>query len=138
MTAPTVVIIAAGKGTRMKSATPKALHELCGRPLIGWVIAAAKDAGAPTVVVVQGPERELDGHLPDGVETAVQQAAKGTADAVLAAADQIAAGPVVVLSGDVPLIPGSMIEHLIDTHTREAAAVPSPALSLAHPRGNVT
>jgi len=135
MTAPTVVIMAAGKGTRMKSATPKALHELCGRPLIGWVIAAAKEAGAPTVVVIQGPDRELDGHLPDGVETAVQQAAKGTADAVLAAADQIADGPVVVLSGDVPLIPGSMIEHLIDTHTREDAAATVLTMELDDPAG---
>jgi bifunctional UDP-N-acetylglucosamine pyrophosphorylase/glucosamine-1-phosphate N-acetyltransferase len=135
MTAPTVVIMAAGKGTRMKSATPKALHELCGRPLIGWVIAAAKDAGAPTVVVVQGPEHELDGHLPDGVETAVQEVAKGTADAVLAAAEQIADGPVVVLSGDVPLITGATIEDLIDTHTREDAAATLLTMELDDPAG---
>src|SRR3954452_23027588 len=122
MTAPTVVIMAAGKGTRMKSEKPKALHELCGRPLIGWVVAAAREAGAGKVVVVDGPERGLQGELPDGVEVAVQQEAKGTADAVLAAAEHIGDGPVVVLSGDVPLITGEAIEDLIDTHTRMDAA----------------
>ena len=133
MTAPTVVIMAAGKGTRMKSATPKALHELCGRPLIGWVVAAARAAGAPRIVVVQGPDRELDGRLPAGVETAVQQEAKGTADAVLAAADSFVSGPVVVLSGDVPLITGAVIEDLIDSHTRENAAATILTIELDDP-----
>src|SRR3954447_23440751 len=81
MTAPTVLIMAAGKGTRMKSATPKALHDLCGRPLIGWVIAAAQEAGGAKVVVIDGPDRALEGNLPDGAEIAVQPEAKGTADA---------------------------------------------------------
>lgn len=52
MTAATVVIMAAGHGTRMRSRTPKVLHDLCGRPLIGWSVAAAQAAGAERVVVV--------------------------------------------------------------------------------------
>jgi bifunctional UDP-N-acetylglucosamine pyrophosphorylase / glucosamine-1-phosphate N-acetyltransferase len=135
MTAPTVVIIAAGKGTRMKSDLPKALHELCGRPLIGWVVAAAREAGAAKVVVVDGPDRVLEGELPDGVEIAVQREAKGTADAVLAAAEHIGDGPVVVLSGDVPLITGEAIEDLIDRHTREDAAATVVTVELDDPRG---
>ncbi|MGB2710124.1 MAG: NTP transferase domain-containing protein, partial [Conexibacter sp.] len=51
--------MAAGQGTRMRSATPKVLHPLCGRPLLGWPIAAARAAGAAKVVVVGGPDRAL-------------------------------------------------------------------------------
>ncbi len=91
MTAPVVVILAAGQGTRMRSATPKVLHPLCGRPLLLWPIAAARAAGAQKVVVVGGPDRALAGHLPDGddVVLAVQQEPRGTADAVLSAAQEI-------------------------------------------------
>src|SRR3954451_2732280 len=135
MTAPTVVIMAAGKGTRMKSSTPKALHELCGRPLIGWVVAAAQDGGAARIVVVDGPDGELAPHLAQGVETVVQPEAKGTADAVLVAAGHIGDGPVVVLSADVPLITGEAIEHLIDSHTREGAAATIVTMELDDPRG---
>src|SRR4051812_41453875 len=106
MTDATAVIMAAGKGTRMKSAVPKVLHELCGRPLIGWVVAAAQDAGIGKVVVVDGTDRELEGHLPEGVEIAIQKKPRGTADAVLAANFHFHSsdGAVLVLSGDVPLI----------------------------------
>jgi bifunctional UDP-N-acetylglucosamine pyrophosphorylase / glucosamine-1-phosphate N-acetyltransferase len=135
MTAPTVVIMAAGKGTRMKSDLPKALHELCGRSLVGWVVAAAQEAGAAKVVVVDGPDRALEGHLPDGVETVVQQEAKGTADAVLAAAEDFGSGPVVVLSGDVPLITAEAIRDLLGTHESEGAAATIVIVELADPAG---
>ena len=62
--APTVVILAAGEGTRMRSSLPKVLHPLCGRPLIAWPIEAARAAGAGKVVVVDGPKRRLADHLP--------------------------------------------------------------------------
>ena len=61
VTAPTVVILAAGQGTRMRSRTPKMLHELCGRPMIDWTVAAALEAGAGKVVVVGSPDGALDG-----------------------------------------------------------------------------
>ena len=121
MTAPTVVIMAAGKGTRMRSATPKVLHELCGRPLIGWVVAAAQEAGAGRVVVVDGADRTLEGRLPDGVEIAIQEQARGTADAVLAAAGRWGDEPVVVLSGDVPLVTAEAIAGLLEAHERAGA-----------------
>ena len=89
MTALTAVILAAGQGTRMRSNLPKVLHELCGRPLVGWPIAAAREAGADRVVVVEGPDRLLEGRLGDGVETAVQPVANGTGGAVQAAADAL-------------------------------------------------
>jgi bifunctional UDP-N-acetylglucosamine pyrophosphorylase/glucosamine-1-phosphate N-acetyltransferase len=107
---PTVVIMAAGEGTRMRSATPKVLHDLCGRPLVAWPIAAAREAGAGKVLVVGGPDRALDGMLPDGVTLLVQEEPRGTADAVRAAAGELEPdAPVVVLSGDVPLVTAELI-----------------------------
>ncbi|HKI39016.1 MAG TPA: NTP transferase domain-containing protein, partial [Mycobacterium sp.] len=67
MSDPVVLILAAGQGTRMRSQTPKVLHELCGRPLILWPVRAALAAGAGTVVVVDSPARALQPILPDGV-----------------------------------------------------------------------
>ncbi len=76
----------------MRSATPKVLHPLCGRPLLAWPIAAAREAGASKVVVVGGPDRALEPFLPEGVALAVQPVSDGTAGAVRAAADQIDPG----------------------------------------------
>jgi bifunctional UDP-N-acetylglucosamine pyrophosphorylase/glucosamine-1-phosphate N-acetyltransferase len=117
----------------MRSAVPKVLHELCGRPLIGWVVAAAQEAGIGRVVVVDGPDRDLEGHLPDGVEIAVQEQAKGTADAVLAAAGHFGAGPVLVLSGDVPLITAEALTALLDAHRHEDAAATMMTMELDDP-----
>ena len=63
VTAPAVVILAAGQGTRMRSAVQKLLHPLCGRPIIEWPVAAARAAGASKIVVVDGPERRLESTL---------------------------------------------------------------------------
>src|SRR4051794_3081515 len=86
MTAPTIVILAAGQGSRMRSALPKVLHPLCGRPLVHWPVQAARDAGAGRIVVVDSAARPLDGHLPHDVVLAVQERPNGTADALEAAA----------------------------------------------------
>jgi bifunctional UDP-N-acetylglucosamine pyrophosphorylase/glucosamine-1-phosphate N-acetyltransferase len=67
------VILAAGEGTRMRSALPKVLHPLCGRPVIAWPVEAAKAAGAKTVVVVDNPKRRLQEHLPEDVEVAKRE-----------------------------------------------------------------
>ena len=87
MPAPTVVILAAGEGTRMRSALPKVLHPICGRPMILWpLLRGAGGRGAERIVVVDDPERRLAEHLPDGVEVAIQEEPRGTGDAVVAAA----------------------------------------------------
>src|SRR3954454_924081 len=99
--APTLVILAAGEGTRMRSAVPKVLHPLCGRPLILWPVLAAQQAGAGSVVVVDTPQRKLAEHLPDGVRHAIQERPRGTGDAVAAARAHIDAdATVVVANGD--------------------------------------
>jgi bifunctional UDP-N-acetylglucosamine pyrophosphorylase / glucosamine-1-phosphate N-acetyltransferase len=132
----TVVILAAGQGTRMRSRVPKMLHDLCGRPLVRWPVAAALEAGADTVVVVTAPDTSFDGHLPDGVMTVVQPVADGTGGAVRAAIDAIAAdATVVVLPGDAPLVTAQTITELVATHTDEEAAATMATMVLADPSG---
>jgi len=107
----------------MRSAVPKLLHPLCGRPMVAWPVAAAREAGAAKIVVVDGPGRQLESSLDADVVVAVQERALGTADAVRAAAGQIdPEGTVVVLNGDVPLITAQTIRELVDAHARSGAA----------------
>ena len=134
MTAPTIVILAAGQGTRMRSATPKVLHPLCGRPLVHWPIHAAREAGAGRIVVVDSAARPLDGHLPEDVVLAVQQHPNGTADAVQAAAGAFPEdGTVVVLSGDVPLVTADFVRELVAAHTASGAAATMATMVLDEP-----
>jgi bifunctional UDP-N-acetylglucosamine pyrophosphorylase/glucosamine-1-phosphate N-acetyltransferase len=128
--------MAAGEGTRMRSQTPKLLHSLCGRPMIAWSVAAAKEAGAARVVVVDSPKRDLEAVLDHEVEFAVQEQPRGTADAVRAAAAQIAgADVVVVLNGDHPLISPATIRGLAEAHQRTGAAATIATAVLDDPRG---
>jgi bifunctional UDP-N-acetylglucosamine pyrophosphorylase / glucosamine-1-phosphate N-acetyltransferase len=133
--APTVVILAAGQGTRMRSRTPKVLHDLCGRPMIAWPIAAALAAGAQRIVVVDGPQRALEGHLPDGVAIAVQPEPNGTGGAVQAAADSLGDGPVLVLNGDVPLITAQALAQLLSAHQSAGAQACMATMEPADPTG---
>ena len=84
--ATTALIMAAGQGTRMRSAVPKVLHEVCGRPMIAWPILAAREAGAGRVCVIVSPDHDLSSVLPEGTETIVQPVADGTGGALRAAA----------------------------------------------------
>jgi bifunctional UDP-N-acetylglucosamine pyrophosphorylase/glucosamine-1-phosphate N-acetyltransferase len=128
--------MAAGEGTRMRSATPKVLHDLCGRPLVAWPVEAAREAGAGKVVVVGGPDRELDGLLPDGVVLAVQEEPRGTGDAVRAAADELDGdAPVLVLSGDVPLVTAELLRDLATVHIAADAAATMVTMDLDDPSG---
>jgi bifunctional UDP-N-acetylglucosamine pyrophosphorylase/glucosamine-1-phosphate N-acetyltransferase len=136
VTAPVVVILAAGQGTRMRSTVQKLLHPLCGRPIIDWSIAAAREAGAGRVVVVDSPERRLESIAGDGVELAVQEAPRGTADAVKAATGLI--GPdetVVVINGDVPLVRPETLQALVEAHDRSHSAATIVTVVLDDPSG---
>ena len=137
MSAPTVVIMAAGEGTRMRSRVPKVLHDLCGRPLGLWPVHAALEAGAAKVVVVGGPDRALERHLPADVELAVQDVADGTGGAVRAAVGHFANadGPVIILSGDVPLMTAGAIQALAAAHVASTAAATLLTTELADPAG---
>lgn len=140
VTAPVVVILAAGQGTRMRSATPKLLHPLCGRPLIEWPIAAARAAGARKVVVVGGPDRALEPAVArqddPAVALAVQREPRGTADAVLAAANHLDRdAPVIVLNGDVPLMTGEALRALAQAHAEHRASATMLTMLLEDPSG---
>jgi bifunctional UDP-N-acetylglucosamine pyrophosphorylase / glucosamine-1-phosphate N-acetyltransferase len=134
--APTVLILAAGEGTRMQSETPKVLHPICGRLMIDWPIRAAQQAGAGRIVVVDGPARRLEGRLPDGVEIAVQEEPNGTGDAVRSGAGHVGAeDTVLVLMGDVPLITAEAIAALVQAHEESGAAATMATMELENPTG---
>jgi bifunctional UDP-N-acetylglucosamine pyrophosphorylase/glucosamine-1-phosphate N-acetyltransferase len=107
----------------MRSAVPKVLHPLCGRPIIAWAVAAAREAGAARVIVVDNPKRRLGEHLPEGVEVAIQEEPRGTGDAVAAAASLLDPGAtVVVINGDVALLTAEAIRRLVEAHEAAGAA----------------
>jgi bifunctional UDP-N-acetylglucosamine pyrophosphorylase / glucosamine-1-phosphate N-acetyltransferase len=132
--APTVLVMAAGEGTRMKSAIPKALHPVCGRPMIAWPILAARDAGAGRIAVIVSPDRDISAGLPDGTETVVQPQADGTGGAIRAAADVLRdSKTVVVLSGDHPVISAEAVAGLLEAHRASGAAATVMTTELADP-----
>ena len=119
----TVLIMAAGHGTRMRSSVPKVLHPVAGKPMVHWVIEAARGAGASRILCITRPGDGVAEGLPEGVEVVEQQEGEGTGAAVLAARDQLAPDEtVVVLSADHPLVERTLIEELLASHAREGAA----------------
>jgi bifunctional UDP-N-acetylglucosamine pyrophosphorylase/glucosamine-1-phosphate N-acetyltransferase len=117
MPSATAIILAAGEGTRMKSQKPKVLHEVAGRSMLAQVLDAVKRAGLERAAVVVGPDRvdvaEAAEAVFPGVAVAVQAERRGTAHAVLAAREIIAAGDdLIVLYGDTPLLTPSTIKRL--------------------------
>jgi bifunctional UDP-N-acetylglucosamine pyrophosphorylase / glucosamine-1-phosphate N-acetyltransferase len=121
------VVLAAGLGTRMKSQRPKHLHPLLGRPVVDWVVAAARKLEPDPLVVVTSPSTraELEGLLPEGVLVAVQEEPRGTGDAAAAARAALEGfdGDVLVLAGDAAQLSGEVLQQLLDTHRHEGAAV---------------
>jgi len=127
-----VAIMAAGKGTRLRSKRPKVLHEVGGRALLLHVIAAAKTIASPEdiyCIVGHEAERVQAAVAPTGVSFVLQEPQQGTGHAmqVLKAWLQTSARPLpehlLVLSGDVPLIRPETLAALRDLHLREKAAM---------------
>src|SRR5437588_3456261 len=114
------VVMAAGIGTRMKSAMPKHLHPLLGRRMVDWVVDAARGAGVERLVVVVSPQA---GDLVEGVEVAVQEEPLGTGDAVRQARAALEGfgGDILVLNGDVPTLRPETIHALVETHRAAGA-----------------
>jgi bifunctional UDP-N-acetylglucosamine pyrophosphorylase / glucosamine-1-phosphate N-acetyltransferase len=117
----TALIMAAGQGTRMRSSTPKVLHPVCGKPMVEWVVDAARRSGAGRVVCVVRPGDGVAEGLPEGVEVAEQYEGEGTGAAVLAARATVADGPVVILSGDHPLVTSTHLAELLAEHEAQRA-----------------
>ncbi len=120
------IVLAAGKGTRMKSARPKVLHELCGRPMLWWVLNALRRTGVDEPIVVTNPELDLLlGEL--DAPTVVQAEQLGTGHAVRIALDALEPrdGLLVVAYGDMPLVDASIFEDVL------AAVDPDAGTALA-------
>ena len=115
--------MAGGLGTRMKSSVPKHLHELLGRRMVDWIIETGRAAGADPIVVVASPATREE-FATSGVAVAIQESPLGTGDAVRCAHTALEGhdGDVLVLSGDTPLLTAGLLEELVETHHREAAA----------------
>lgn len=137
-----VIVMAAGKGTRMRSATPKVLHRIGGRSLLDHAVTAARGLAPEHLVVVVRHERDaVVSHLaqvaPDAVP-ADQDEIPGTGRAVacgLAALPEQLDGPVVVTSGDVPLLDTATLEALVAQHVQRADAVTLLTTTLDNPFG---
>ncbi len=117
-----VVILAAGKGSRMKSDLPKVLHMVNGRTMIEHSIEKVRSLGVEDVIVVVGYKREqVQGLLGDSVHYAVQERQLGTGHAVMMARELLEGfdGNVVVLYGDMPMINPDTIQRLIDTREQD-------------------
>src|SRR5205809_716792 len=113
------VVMAAGLGTRMKSATPKHLHPLLGRRLVDWVVEAVRPLGPEPLVVVLSPEAA--GAL-DSVVVAIQQRPLGTGDSLRAARESVGnAQTVLVVSGDHPRISSELLNQLLTEHRSTGA-----------------
>ena len=129
---PIVIILAAGEGTRMKSSTPKVLHEIAGRSLLGHVIEAAATIEPEHLVVVVGHGGEsVNAHLEEvapWVITVEQTERNGTGHAVRIALEflvergvEIGESPVVVLTGDTPLLTGASLINMLKQHVEAGA-----------------
>jgi bifunctional UDP-N-acetylglucosamine pyrophosphorylase/glucosamine-1-phosphate N-acetyltransferase len=136
-----VVALAAGQGTRMRSATPKVLHEIGGRSMLGHVLAAAAPLGAGTTVVVVGAGRTaVEEHLrriaPEAVPVEQrEQRGSGHAAAVALAAVPEVEGPVLLVNGDVPLLRPGTLAGLVAHHVATGSALTVLTAEVADPTG---
>ncbi len=138
MSGPMAIVLAAGKSTRMKSALPKVLHQVCGRPMIEYVLDAARSASVTRIVAIVGHRAdlvraELSKH-PD-VEFALQAEQKGTGHALMMCHEQLRShrGAVLVLAGDTPLLKRESLASLLKTlHEQKAACVIGTAVTEAN------
>jgi bifunctional UDP-N-acetylglucosamine pyrophosphorylase/glucosamine-1-phosphate N-acetyltransferase len=134
-----IAIMAAGKGTRLKSKLPKVLHEVGGKPLLAHVIAAAKqvvDAGDIFAIIGHEAERVRQAVKDTGVRFVVQEPQRGTGHALMCASNAVAPyDQVIVLSGDAPLITAETIRKLRDFHQHKKAAMTILSAELEDPTG---
>ncbi len=135
----TAVILAAGKGTRLQSESPKVLHEVCGRPMLAYVFDACRAAGVNECVAVVGHRKdEVIAAFSDdrGIRWVEQNPQLGTGHAVIVCRDQWREfDHALVLCGDGPLIRGETLKDLVARHLAEGAAATLATSVLADPTG---
>ena len=140
MGAVAAIVLAAGKGTRMKSELVKVMHPLAERPMISWPVATARGAGAEQLVLVVGHQAEKVRDLfrdDTAVAFALQSEQLGTGHAVACARDALAgfSGTVLILCGDVPLIRAETLTAMLAAHREHEATVTVLTTRLANPFG---
>jgi bifunctional UDP-N-acetylglucosamine pyrophosphorylase/glucosamine-1-phosphate N-acetyltransferase len=135
------IVLAAGKGVRMRSAIPKVLHEICGRPMIWWVLRALRDAGVSRAVVVTSPQNDaaivtIAESIPEiEIDTVIQTEQRGTGHATQLALKELKPrdGTILIVYGDMPVIDGALLRSVVaacDTLTALAmvtARMPLPS-----------
>lgn len=131
------VILAAGKGTRMKSDLPKVVHTVNGKPMVEYVIEAAKGAGALEVCLVVGYKSDVvKENVTSSVEYAMQTEQLGTGHAVKCAKDFIGTeGETLILFGDTPLITGDTLKRLVEYHRQHENKVTVLSAIVENPTG---
>ncbi len=131
-------MLAAGLGTRMKSRVPKVLHPLCGRPMLAYVLDAAREAtGAPPLVVVSPATAAVRDTFGDTVTYVLQDEPRGTGDALRVAAAALSddVDEVLVVSGDVPRLPAGLLSELLELRRLDHAALALVAVAAYDPTG---
>ncbi len=132
------VILAAGKGTRMKSRLPKVLHKIGGKPMVEQVLCAANEAGSECNVVIVGfgAEKVME-HLAGRAQFAMQEEQLGTGHAVMQARDILADwdGTVLVVCGDTPLLTPALLKNLYEEHEAQGAKATVLTAKMADPTG---
>jgi bifunctional UDP-N-acetylglucosamine pyrophosphorylase/glucosamine-1-phosphate N-acetyltransferase len=131
------IVLAAGLGTRMKSRLPKVLHQLCGRPMLAYVLEATQAVtGNHPLVVYSPPTEAVRDVFGDVAEFALQDEPRGTADALLAALRVLPddVGQVLVVHGDVPLLEADLLRALLDAHGAASAALSLVSVVTLDPR----
>ena len=136
-----VVVLAAGQGTRMRSSTPKVLHSLGGRSMLGHVLAAtAASRPEHTLVVVGAGRSAVEQHLRDitaGARAVVQEEQRGSGHAAAVALDAVPdlEGPVLIVNGDAPLLRPETVTALVDAHRRAGNVLTVLTAEVADPTG---
>jgi bifunctional UDP-N-acetylglucosamine pyrophosphorylase / glucosamine-1-phosphate N-acetyltransferase len=132
------VVLAAGKGTRMKSNRAKVLHTLCGVPMVNYVIEALTSLAPERLIVVVGHQADLvRGVLPGDAEAVLQREQLGTGDAVRVALEALEGeeGVLLVVNGDGPLISGMTLGELLERHRSAGVGATVLVAELEEPRG---
>lgn len=131
------IVLAAGKGTRMRSEIPKVLHEILGRPMLRHLLDSIRGAGVDDVIVVAGYGAELLKKAIEGVKIIIQKELLGSGDAVTTAKKILKgySGDLLVAYGDTPLLQVETINNLITRHRNSKASATLLAAELKDPRG---
>jgi bifunctional UDP-N-acetylglucosamine pyrophosphorylase/glucosamine-1-phosphate N-acetyltransferase len=131
-----IIILAAGKGVRMKSKLPKVLHPVCGKPMLLWVIDTVHDLSEHICVVLGHSAEQIRQVLPPHVEVRIQKEQLGTAHAVMSAQDFIDPNDdVMVLYGDMPLVKKETLMKVVDQHKNDENYVTIISTTMADPTG---